>query len=283
MQYDTFSQYHPLVNFIFFIGAIGSCVLIQHPAYLIASIVAALAYYCLLRGKKSLLLGVLFILVAVINPLFNTDGKTVLFYLFDRPYTFEALCYGFATACILLGTILWFGCYNRVMTSDKFTALFGNLSLSLLIVMILRMIPSLSKKTKQIANARMCIGKGTSEKASLRHKIKSGTTVLSAVTDHALEGSVITADSMRARGYGCGKRTSFQIYRMLLRDYLLLFLQIILLTLVIVLGKMGVSYTPTLQVQNVSWGFAAYCIYLLIPVILHAKEAIQWRISRSKI
>ena len=33
--------------------------------------------------------------------------------------------------------------------------------------------------------------------------------ILGALTSWALEGSVVTADSMRSRGYGTSKRTSF--------------------------------------------------------------------------
>ncbi len=286
MHNDAFSRCHPLVNFIYFLGAIGCSVFIQHPAYLIASVLVAVIYsFILRRRKKSTFLGtvVLFIVVSAVNPLFNTAGNTVLFHVFGRAYTFEALCYGFANAGILVATITWFGCYNKVMTGDKFTSLFGNLSLSLLTVMILRMIPSLTKKALQISGARKSIGKGLGEKDSIGNKITAGITVLSAVTDHALEGSIVTADSMRSRGYGCAKRTSFQLYRMHGKDYILLALEIVLLISVFLLGHMGVTYTPQIAIQNVSWGFAAYCSFLLIPIVLQAKEAIQWRISISKI
>ena len=41
MTADAFSNCHPAVNFLFFVGAIGFGVLIQHPAYLIAGAVGA--------------------------------------------------------------------------------------------------------------------------------------------------------------------------------------------------------------------------------------------------
>ena len=62
-----------------------------------------------------------------VNPLFNTYGATLLFTYFDRPYTLEALYYGAALAAVFVHMLLWFGCYNAVLTSDKFTSLFGNL------------------------------------------------------------------------------------------------------------------------------------------------------------
>ena len=34
MSTDVFSKRHPMVNFIFFLGAIGFGVVIQHPTYL---------------------------------------------------------------------------------------------------------------------------------------------------------------------------------------------------------------------------------------------------------
>jgi len=49
---DAFSKCHPAVNFLFFVGAIGMSVVIQHPAYLIAGIVAGAVYYLLLSGRK---------------------------------------------------------------------------------------------------------------------------------------------------------------------------------------------------------------------------------------
>ena len=56
--------------------------------------------------------------------------------------------------------MLWFGCYSEVLTSDKFTSLFGNWipALSLLLVMVLRLIPEFMRKTKQIAADRSAIG-----------------------------------------------------------------------------------------------------------------------------
>ena len=34
-RYDGFSDCHPAVNFLFFVGAIGFGVVIQHPAYVL--------------------------------------------------------------------------------------------------------------------------------------------------------------------------------------------------------------------------------------------------------
>ena len=296
MKTDAFSRCHPAVNFVYFSLAIAFGVVIQHPAYMLAAVLGASVYYLLLKGRKGIkmILGLLPVaaVITLINPLFNVLGETVLFYLFGRPYTLEALYYGAVVGGMFLVMMLWFGCYNVVLTSDKFTSLFGNLipALSLLLVMVLRMIPNFMRKAAQLTGARKSIGKGVGENASNRDKLNDGAAVLSALTDWALEGSVVTGDAMRCRGYGTAKRTSFMIYRMTGTDGALLAAQVTLILAALaaaLTGGTSATYTPELYIAPVSGfytlGLAAYWIYLLIPTILHCKEAIQWHISRSKI
>lgn len=292
MKQDAFSRFHPAVNFLFFVLAIGFGVVVQHPAYLASGVVCAMVYHLLLRGKKALglIAGTIpmFILISLINPLFNTRGETVLFRLLDRPYTLEALLYGMTLGGMFVLMMVWFSCYNLVLTSDKFVCLFGSLvpSLSLLLVMVLRLIPSFMRKAAQVIGARNSIGRGGNEHQTLKEKALLGMTVLSALTDWALEGSIVTADSMRARGYGCAKRTSFQIYRMTGRDWVVLALEAALAAAVlftVLSGGADADYARRVTIEPVTWGYAAYWAFLLIPTIIELKEAIQWRIILSKI
>ena len=286
MKRDAFSGYHPAVVFLFFLAVLGFGVVILHPAFLLVGLVGAFSYYLFLRGRKGLkqilLMMPLFLAVILLNPLVNRGGATVLFLLFGKPYTLEALIYGAVLSGMFLTMILWFSCYSAVMTGDKFTSLFGNLlpSLSLLLVMIFRMVPSLIRKGKQITGARQSIGKemsGTDE----------AMTVLGCLTTWALEGSIVTADSMRSRGYGTAKRTSFMIYRMARRDWGLLSAILVLsaaLIAVVSAGHTTATFTPEWYLAPISpiclllYGFLA-----LIPTLLHLQEALSWHISRSKI
>lgn len=290
---DAFSKRHPAVNFAFFLGAIGCAVVIQHPAYVILGVLCGATYYLLLHGRKGIrnILAMLpiFLILTFANPLFNQYGSRVLFRYFGRPYTLEALLYGLAIGGIFLEMLLWFGCYNAVLTSDKFTALFGNLipALSLLLVMVLRLIPNFLRKATQIAGARRSIGKGAADGDSTREKLEDGMSILGALTSWALEGSVVTADSMRSRGYGTAKRTSFMIYRMTGSDWGLLIVMAVLFGIAVFVGDKSADFTPVLSIAPMSgWNFlglASYGAFLLIPTALHTKEAIQWHISRSKI
>ncbi len=296
MGADAFSKRHPLVNFLFFLGAIGFGVMIQHPIYLAAGFAASSGYYLLLKGgrgwKMLLWLVLFFLLMTAINPLFNIHGKTTLFYLFGRPYTLEGMYYGAAVAGALVIMLIWFGCYNAVLTSDKFTCLFGDLipALSLLLVMVLRLIPNLMRKAQQFLGARKSIGKGGSENAPRKEQVMDGMMIVSALTDWALEGSVVTGDAMRSRGYGTSRRSSFMVYRMTGMDFGLLVVQCVLMAVVLATvftGGVTATFTPDFYLAPVegfhAMGFTAYCLYLMIPTILHIKETIQWYISRSKI
>ena len=260
--------------------------------YLLVGTLTGATYYLLLNGRKGwkmlLGMGMLFLFLMAINPLFNTFGETALCYLLGRPYTLEALRYGAVLGGVFVTMLLWFGCYNKVLTGDKFTSLFGNLipAISLLLVMVFRMVPNLMRKATQFTGARKSIGKGAGENATAKAKISDGMTVLGALTSWALEGSVVTGDSMRSRGYGTAKRSSFMIYRLGITDWILLIVIPGLLALVIFaayLGQMAATYMPEFYISPPSWGIVPYGLYLLIPVVLHTKEAIQWHISRSKI
>lgn len=151
--------------------------------------------------------------------------------------------------------------------------------------MVLRMIPNLLRKADQILGARRSIGRGTN--GDTKEKLEDGFAALGALTSWALEGSVAAADSMRSRGYGTGKRSSFMIYRLTGEDRVLLILLPVLLLLALLLGTRKAEFTPVMDIAPLRGrnflALAFYGAYLLIPTVLHIKEALQWHISRSRI
>lgn len=293
---SAFSRLHPAVNLLFFLFAMGLGMLVQHPVYMVINIFCAVALCLNLRGRKgrstifSLL--PLWVALTVINPLINPQGDTVLFTYFDRPFTLEALSYGAILGGMFVSMLLWFSCWGIIMTDDKFTYLFSNLtpSLALLLTMIFRLIPSFQRKLRQTLDARKCIGMGGVEDASFTTKVQDGMTALSALASWALEGSVVTADSMNSRGYGCARRSCFHQYRFTNRDKALLGLYLLLLSLVLITlarGGGSGSFIPVIRLAPVSgWnlpGLLAYLCFSLSPVILNMKEDLLWHISKSKI
>ena len=224
---DAFGAYHPALGFSFFACAIVLGMFVRNPAFLAATVVFSGLYYTVLAGRRSLRMfagmAVLFTVVTLVNPLFNTRGDVVLFTYFDRPYTLEALAYGAQTAALLVGMLLWLSCYNIVMTSDKFTYLFGRMapSVTLVFTMVLRLVPTYRRKIDELAAARSGIGRSPAA-GKLLQRVGQASAILSALASWALEGGVSTADSMRSRGFGQARRTAYARYRFTARDGALL-------------------------------------------------------------
>ena len=292
---DAFAGYHPLINFLFFLGAFVCGMFFLHPVCLLVSVFPAAGYYLSMRGSEGIrFLGgliLLFIFVSAINPIFNQYGERILFSMGNRVYTFEALAYGMALGGMMVAILIWFACWQRVMTSDKFLYLFGHLapSVTLILTMILRLVPSYQRKMQQIHDVRKCIGHSL-ENGKKREKVMHGMTVLSATISWALEGGITMADSMKSRGYGCAdKRSTFSIYRFEGRDKALFILMAFLLAVTIICGArggMGVTYTPTLYIAANGYtlaGALSYGIFLFIPLAINLAEEIQWHILRSRI
>lgn len=124
MKNETFSGYHPIVNLAFFAAVLGMTMFIMHPVYLVISIVCACAYLFYLKGRKGMARQVGYLLpillaMAIINPLFNHEGLTILWYLHnDNPVTLEAIIYGLASATMMGASIVWFNCCNVTVKAD---------------------------------------------------------------------------------------------------------------------------------------------------------------------
>lgn len=188
--------------------------------------------------------------------------------------------------------IMWFASYNMVMTGDKFMYIFGRMapSITLVLTMVMRFVPSFRKKAIQIAAARKSVGKA-GDSGSGRDKVENGMIIVSALTNWALEGGIITADSMQSRGYGCGQRTAFSIYRFAFRDVVLLSVMLLLMAAIIFCGLNGgaaTTYTPEINIAGFDnlyslIGIVCYFVFLAIPTALNIGEEITWRILRSRI
>ena len=279
-----------------FVLAIVLSMVVRHPVYLGISVVCAITCYATTKGPRALKAMSwaipLFFAVALLNPIFNPMGATVLFtYLGGRVYTLESLCYGFVTAAMVVAMFLWFGCFNAVLTSDKISYLFRKIapSAALVLTMVLRLVPSYQRKTSQFATARACIGKSVGADTWLQ-KVRNGTSLLSMLTAWALEGAVVTADSMRSRGYGLPGRTYYSLYRFTTRDVVVAAVMAVLFVGSVVgltVGSAYVEFFPTIDIPPIAshaWlGVICYAAFLALPTVINLAEIAQWRISLSKV
>ena len=222
MKTDAFSAFHPLVNLSFFASVIGLSMFLMHPVFLTVSVLCAGGYLIYLLGSKGFFRQVGYLLpvllfTAMLNPLFNHRGATTLFALPNgNPVTLESLCFGLASAVMMGATILWFNCCNAVFTTDKIIYLFGRIipSLSLLISMTLRFIPRFKEYLQQTLRVLRAMRPPKTKIETLKQAL----TAFSATVSWAMEQSIVTADSMKSRGYGAAGRTAYANYRFEKRD-----------------------------------------------------------------
>lgn len=284
------------MNLVFFLSVIVLCMVVRHPLFQVLAVAASAAYCVVLRGVPGLrclaaLVGV-FALVSLANPLFNTMGDTVLFYYAgSREFTWEALAFGMSTGVMLITMLLWLVCYSEVMTSDKFTYLFGGLApaLSLVLTMAFRLVPSFIRKAEDVTLARASMKSRFSQEEGVREKVKGALAIVNVLTAWAFEGAIETADSMRSRGYGLSGRARFSVYRFDLHDGVLLFVIGVLSVSVfacLALGVMSVEYYPTIVFNQSGMVLYAalmtYGVLLCIPLIVSVGEAAVWRAFLSR-
>lgn len=292
---DAFSQMHPIVNFIFFAFVIGFSMFIMNPACLLISLVCALVNALYLNGKKAVRLSVLYLLptiiiIAIVNPVFNHDGVTMLAYFpWDNPLTLESIIYGIATAVLLSSIVLWFSCFNEVMTSDKFIYLFGRVipSLSLVLSLALRFVPRFIFQFNVIRNSQKCIGRDISD-GKLLQRLKNAAKIISIMISWALENAIETADSMKSRGHGLKGRKAFSIYRFSKRDAAVLSIIIISGVILIIMSVLDVAkfrYFPSVKGNVISAPaiiyYALYFSLMIMPLAINVWEGIKWKRLRS--
>lgn len=288
---DAFSEYHPVVNFIYFALVLGFSMYFTHPVCIACSFTAALLYARKVskgRTVKSVLLFLIpsVLMIAVINPAFNHRGTTVLGFLpGGNPLTLESILYGFCAGVMFAAVLLWFTAFTSVMTEDKFIYLFGKIipSLSLILSMALRFVPLFKSRLDDAKTAQANIGVGR------KSRVKSAMTAFSATVTWSLENAVDTADSMKSRGYGLKGRTAFSIYTFTKRDrYALIWLCFCGIYIICgaLAGGLFWRWYPTVRgvlteplSVSVLTVFLALC---LSPLILDGHEERIWKRARNR-
>ena len=297
MNGSAFTKFHPVVNFIFFIFAIAMTVVVFHPAALAVSLVMSIITAVKFAGKKALKYFfafpfVIMIISVILNPLFVHKGLTVMFYLGESPVTIEALVYGACTAMMIGAVIMWSYCYSQIMTSDRFMAVFGKVapSTSLVFSMILRFLPRAKSHASKIAAAQdLLCARGENAPENRKGKVRKGMRVMSVLTTWALENSIDTADSMRARGYGLAGRTMYRKYSFRGADIA----AAVIMTAIAVWmfaekaagGWMFFAYPQIMTGSRTEAAVLsiAMALFYAVPFIIETWEDIRWNRSVSKI
>ena len=295
----AFDNYNPITIFIYFasvitIGMFCLNPVTMNPLILFLSLSGALTTY-IIRNRMS---GVkthffffgMFILLAVINPLFNHNGVTVLLIINNNPITLEALLYGTASAAAIISVIYWFRSFSQIMTSDKLLYILGNISpkFALILSMTLRYVPLFENQTQKVIQAQR--GLGLYSDTDFMSRVRGGTRVFSVMVTWALENGVVTSDSMTARGYGITKRSFFSIFKFRKKDIAVTAASLILFAIIltgVISGAINfrfypeISHAQTTAVSVIT--YIAYGLLTFLPAAIETEEEIKWKYLKSKI
>lgn len=296
-EMNEFKRYHPAVDFVYYLSVICFCVFIMNPVCIAISLASGIVCAVMAGGKKAVGFMVKFLLplavfTAVINPLFSHEGVTIIAYFPNgNPLTLESVVYGVCAGLMLCAAACHFYCMSKIITSDKIIYLTGKAmpSAALVMSMSFRFVPAFSRKLKQVYSAQKCIGACEEKRNTLWH-IKTGIRAISAVMTWSMENAIDTADSMKSRGFGCGKRSTYSNYQMDKRDIKALAACAALAAYVlygIISGKLHFRYYPSIKFQlpqvRTAGVFLAYATLCAMPAIIEAAEELRWKKLRLKI
>lgn len=288
-----FKERHPLFLAAYFISVLAFTMFLNNPVVLAFALLGGMLFCVFLENLKSFFKSLIIFLplglaIALSNPLFSHNGKTVLFFLNNNPITKEALLYGVNLAVMMVAVIYWFKCFNVIFTSDKLLYLFGKLSskIALLFSSALRFIPLFKRQSLKIKEAQKALGLYSGE--GLTDKFKGHMRTYSALITWSLENAVETGASMKARGFGSGKRTSYSLFKAKKEDFYLTVITVIIdLILCFNIKKLSFAFYP--EITNIEFNLKTlillglFLILYFLPFLIELKEVIKWKYLKSKI
>lgn len=283
---DRFSKLHPVFHTVFFILVFVLMLSVNSPAFSIISLICGLLYGAKIRGKEilktTLFMMLVIAIVGVFNMLFAHYGVTELFTINDTRFTLESLLYGFNQGVVFCSIMLWFGAFSRVMDSERvvYVLRFAP-KLALIFSMVLGFIPRFTKKLEDIKDAQLGLNGGNPPKKRLHQALDN----YSALVTYSLESSIITADSMSARGYDPHKIRAGR-YKYSAFDIFMIILIVTLGTVVIVekaIGNISFYFDPVIYNESTSiLGTISYSLLLLLPLVVDLWEDMLWKLSNAK-
>lgn len=288
-----FRSYHPFVLFIYYASVGTLAMFFNHPLFIAtAFILLIIANVTHDRGQAlrkwipMLLIMVAFIMI--LNPFLVSRGSTILFYFRGKQVTLEATLYGIVFALSIAAILIMFISFNLILNGNKFLFIFSKVlpRTAFLTMLAIRFVPLLKDRLEEI-NAVQNVRGLAMNVGTLRERTRSGMLRLQILLTWSLEEAIQTSDSMKARGYGLEKRTSYVPYKMEKRDWAWFFVLASLFILCLIGGSLGygkILIYPelgTLHLYALDW-VVFICMILIysFPLLAEGGEWLRWKFSR---
>lgn len=282
---------HPISLLVYTLVVFGLALIFSHPVYLLGLFLAVgtliISSENLENWKYYLKFSLfLMLLIVTVNIIFSQNGGTVLWRAGAVRISLEALVYALGMSIRLMAIISIFCFYTCVLDPDRGWALFNNIGHRsvLAITLSTRLFPLLLNDSKRIKDVQRSRGVSFDTGSRLT-RIKNYIPLINILLMSSLDRSIQLAESMQARGYGSGPRSSYRREVWHLRD------SIVVLNLIFVVvlalwtsfnGMAVLNYYPFLdEIDLKECSLAAIImIILMMPAILNWGW-IKWSRLRS--
>lgn len=287
---NSFQNLHPYVAFFYYLCVGFVAMFFNHPLFLALAIVMLLGVNIMHDGGHTLkkwapMLVGMGLLFTLLNPILNSRGTHIFFYFRGKQVTLEALVYGGVTAMSLILILLLFMSFNFVLNGTKFLYIFSRVlpRTAFLTMLAIRFVPLLKRRLDEIMDVQRVKGI-TVTSGTVSQRAKNGIVLIQILLTWSLEEAVETADSMKARGYGLGKRSSYIPYRMNAQDWWSLWMLGALSAICVAGGSLGygkiIIYPAlgTLHLFPLDWVVLVGMLLLLaFPLLFEGREQLKWK------
>ena len=284
---------HPAVYIIYYLVLIIFAFLFNNPYYLI-SLLVCVSVLIILQGISSEFKNLIrffipmSLLIIILNPLVSHVGVTKIYLMGNYFITLEAVTYGILMSLSLLIILLLFTSYSNAVSYQEMLYIFSKKfpNISMIIIMALRFIPLLNFRLSEVNKVFQFDQKHFNNEKKDEGKIdklKNTAKMLAVVVSWSLEESMLTANSMKARGYGITQRTSYLSFKFRKIDYY--FMVIVLVSALVCIagllqGQGRIEIYPQLNFsfsENIFNMYYFSFLILLLPLIyLEFKERSVW-------
>ncbi len=225
---NYFSDFHPVTLLFYFTLTIIIIFMCDYGAVLIYAFISFSLCSVYIEGIKAYIKALVYYVILIVtagifNCLFNHSGEKVFLYINDTPLTLDSLFYGICTGAMVSCLLMWFKLFNNSMDNGKINYILGkHLPVTgLIISMCFGFTKRFRYKLDIIKQSLYTIEQlpqGSPLYKGISHKIKNGAAVLNVLMSVMLKDSVLTADSMTARGYGLKRRKLYKRYSICIED-----------------------------------------------------------------
>ena len=287
---------HPAVCLVYGLFAMVLAMAFVQPALSAIAFAGTALFGLLLCGwrafaKRMAWQAALVAAVTLLNGLFVQRGATALLAVGPLSIHAESVAYGLCMGLSLAATLEVFVLVGELVPSDEALSLAGGrfLSTALLAAMTLRMVPRMRLMGAEYRDASAACTALRADDAEASSERRGGpvegarkaSRMLSAIFGAALEDALVTADSMRARGYGgAPARTSYSRRRFSARDALSLAAVVALGLLALACaaaGSSGFAFYPRVHGGVDLLQALPFAAFFLLPSVAYAAEAARWR------